>query len=87
MPDSERKNAIESEIASLQEYCDELADAIDDFEHQARRCRDRLERSGGESHDAARDLKRFTDNRDFNRSELEKSRRRIEQLKAELAES
>lgn len=87
MPDSEQTKAIHDEIAALEEYCNELVDAIDEFEHQARRCRDRLERAGGESHDAARDLKRLIENRDYNRSELDKSRRRIERLRAGLAES
>lgn len=86
MTENGPRNQIESEIARLEEYCEELANAIDDFEHEARRCRDKLERAGGDSHQIARALKILADNRDFNRQELQESRRRIEALRAELSE-
>lgn len=75
------KERIDAEISSLEEYCEELSDAIDDFEHEARRCRDKLERVGGLSHDLARELKRLEENRNLNRRELEKANRRIAELK------
>ena len=78
------RERLEAEIATLEEYCEELAEAIDEFEHEARRCRDRLERAGGESHQLARELGRLTRNRDFNREELEKSRRRLDRLRSRL---
>lgn len=87
MSENGRTSRIESEIATLEEYCEELVNAIDDFDHEARRCRDKLERAGGDSHQVARSLKRLADNRDFNKKELEKSRRRIAALRAGLTES
>lgn len=84
MPERQRRDRIRSEIARLEAYCEELADAIDEFEHDARRCRERLERAGGAPHRMARELERLNANRDFNRRELLSSRRRIEQLQAEL---
>lgn len=72
---------VEDEIRSLEEYCDQLAEAIDEFEHEARRCRDRLERAGGASHDLARELKRLEDNRRFSRRELERARQRLDELR------
>lgn len=85
MPGGERTEQIEREIAALETYCEELAEAIDELEHNTRRCRDRLERAGGDPHQIARALKQLTGNRDLNRRELEKSRRRIDELKAVLA--
>lgn len=87
MSENGRTDRIQSEIATLELYCEELMNAIDDFEHEARRCRDKLERAGGDSHQIARALKALADNRDLNSKELEESRRRIEALRAELAES
>lgn len=87
MRDQDRTRRLRNEIETLQAYCEELVEAIDEFEHQARRCRDRLERAGGLSHGAEAELKRLKQNRELNREELEKSRYRIEQLKAELAAS
>lgn len=87
MHDDERNRRLRNEIETLEAYCEELVEAIDDFEHQARRCRDRLEREGGLSHGAEAELKRLKRNRELNREELEKSRRRIETLKTELAAS
>lgn len=87
MHDEDRNRRIRNEIERLEAYCEELVESIDDFEHQARRCRDRLEREGGLSHGAEAELKRLKQNRELNREELEKSRRRIEALKAELAAS
>jgi chromosome segregation ATPase len=75
------KEKLDIEIAALEEYCEELSDAIDDFEHEARRCRDKLERVGGLSHDLARELKRLEENRNLNRREMEKARHRIAELK------
>ena len=75
------KEQIDAEIAALQEYCEELSDAIDDFKHEARRCRDKLERVGGRSHDLAQELKRLEENRNLNRRELDKANRRIAELK------
>lgn len=72
---------IEAEIRSLQEYCEGLLEAIDEFEHQTRRCRDRLERAGGESHQVARELTRLNHNRRLNRKELDKARRRLDELR------
>lgn len=74
---------VEDEIAELEEYCEELAEAIDEFEHEARRCRDRLERVGGQSHELTRELARLTDNRNLNRRELEQARRRLQELRGE----
>lgn len=79
-----RSRAIRDEIEALEAYCAELIGAIDEFEHDARRCRDRLERVGGQSHRLSRDLKRLEQNRDFNRRELADSRRRMEALRGEL---
>lgn len=70
----------DDEIRSLETFCEQLEEAIDEFEHEARRCRDRLER-GGESHRITRELKRLRDNRDLNRAELDRARRRLETLK------
>lgn len=85
MPGGERTEEIEREIAALEAYCEELAEAIDELEHDTRRCRDRLERAGGDLHQIARALKQLAENRDLNRRELERSRRRIDDLKAALA--
>lgn len=85
MSDGEGTGQIEREIAALEAYCEELAEAIDELEHDTRRCRDRLERAGGDLHQIARALKQLTENRDLNRRELEKSRRRIDELRAALA--
>lgn len=87
MHDDERNWRLGNEIEKLEAYCDELVEAIDDFEHQSRRCRDRLEREGGLSLGAEAELKRLKQNRELNREELAKSRRRIEKLKAELGAS
>ncbi|MDZ7841620.1 MAG: hypothetical protein U5R46_12530 [Gammaproteobacteria bacterium] len=84
MHDEERNRRLRYELETLEAYCEELVEAIDDFEHQARRCRDRLEREGGLSHGAEAELKRLKQNRELNREELKRSRRRIEELKAEL---
>jgi len=70
----------EDEVAALEEYCEELEDAIDEFEHEVRRCRDRLERVGGQSHQLTRELKRLTNNRDLNFRELERARSRLAEL-------
>lgn len=83
-PGAERER-LEREIAALEAYADELADAIDDFEHESRRCRDRLERAGGDPYRLARELERLAGNRDFNRRELEDCGRRLNRLKTELA--
>lgn len=87
MHKDEHVRRLANEVQTLEAYCEELVEAIDDFEHQARRCRDRLEREGGLSHGAEAELKRLKQNRELNREELEKSRRRIKKLKAELAAS
>lgn len=87
MPDNGQTARIEQEIAALEAYCEELVEAIDEFEHETRRCRDRLERAGGDTHQLSRALKQLADNRNLNRMELEKSRRRIDELKAGLAKS
>jgi predicted RNase H-like nuclease (RuvC/YqgF family) len=84
-PDTEQAARMEREITDLETYCEELAEAIDDFDHEARRCRDRLERAGGGTHEINRELRRLSENRRLNRRELDKARRRIDALKAELA--
>ncbi|MFZ0486489.1 MAG: hypothetical protein WAL83_05785 [Arenicellales bacterium] len=71
---------LEDEVAALEKYCEELEDAIDEFEHEERRCRDRLERGGGQSHQLTLELKRLTDNRDFNCRELERARAQLAEL-------
>lgn len=75
---------VDDEIRALETYCDQLGDAIDEFNHEARRCRDRLERAGGESHDVARELKRLNDNLRLNRSELDRARRRLDTLRKQV---
>lgn len=87
MHEDDHVRRLGKEVESLEAYCEELVEAIDDFEHQARRCRDRLERAGGLSRGAEAELKRLKQNRELNREELEKSRRRIKALKAEIAAS
>ncbi|HSH41292.1 MAG TPA: hypothetical protein VK973_04120 [Arenicellales bacterium] len=86
MPRRRSPEQIQSEIARLEAYCNELADAIDDFEHNARRCRERLERSGGAPRQIERELERLSANRELNRRELMRTRQRIEQLQAGLAD-
>lgn len=71
---------IEDEIRRLEKYCEGLVEAIDEFEHEARRCRDRIERQSGEPHKLARELQTLTRNCDLNRDELEKARRRLAEL-------
>jgi chromosome segregation ATPase len=66
----------------LEKYCEGLAEAIDEFEHEARRCRDKIQRQGGESHRLARELRSLKRNCDFNRDELERARRRLTELTA-----
>jgi chromosome segregation ATPase len=84
---AERDTAgIREEIRALEVYCEELAEAIGEFEHEARRCRDRQERAGGESRQAAKQLKRVEDNRKLNRKELERARRRLDELRGRLPE-
>lgn len=85
MHEDERYRRLRNEIETLEAYCEELVEAIDDFEHRARRCRDQLEREGGLSPGAEAELRRLKHNRELNREELETSRCRIEKLKAELA--
>ncbi|MGA8259707.1 MAG: hypothetical protein WB783_05780 [Arenicellales bacterium] len=73
---------MEEEIRRLEKYCEGLVDAIDEFEHEARRCRDKIERQSGEPHNLARELQTLTRNCDLNRGELEKARRRLAELGA-----
>lgn len=71
-----------SEIARLEAYCEQLEDAIDELEHEARRCRDKLERAGGHTHAISRELERLKRNSAHNRKELAAARRRVDALKS-----
>lgn len=77
---------IKDKIRSLEEYCEELLEAMGEFEHEARRCRDRLERAGEEPQRLERELKRLNDNRRLNGKELVKARRRLDGLRRRLAQ-
>jgi chromosome segregation ATPase len=56
---------LEQEIARLTALADELTTALGEFDHQARRYRDALERAGGRSREAERALKQLRDNQDL----------------------
>ena len=53
---------LEQEIARLAAHADELTAALGEFDHQARRYRDALERAGGRSREAERALKDLREN-------------------------
>lgn len=80
--DGESSAGAGAEIARLEKYCEQLEDAIDELEHDARRCRDKLERAGGDSHGLSRELDRLKRNSAYNRKELEAARRRIHELES-----
>lgn len=80
-------DAQAAEARSLQEYCEGLREAIDEFEHEARRCRERLERVGGDSHQLARELARLERNRKDNRKALEQARRRLDELRRSVGDA
>ena len=53
---------LEQEIARLATHADALTTALGEFDHQARRYRDALERAGGRSREAERALKALREN-------------------------
>ena len=70
----------ESETQRLEAFCKQLVEAIDEFEHELRRCKDAMERAGGRSAEHERRMRKLLENRDMNIKELEKARQRIREL-------
>jgi chromosome segregation ATPase len=77
--------AASKEIERLEIFCKQLLEAIDDFEHNIRRCADALERAGGTSPQVERRIGELRHNRDLNVRELHHARREIERLKSSSA--
>lgn len=77
---SDHKQKIFEEIEALESFCRELENAIDDFEHGLRREQDRLERSGGNDSDIYKRMSLLRDNRTLNIQDLDKTRKRLEEL-------
>jgi len=71
----------DDEIAGLEARCGQLEEAIDQLEHEARRCRDKLERAGGQSRALSAEIDRLERSSARNRRELQAARRRINALK------
>lgn len=69
------------EIRRLELFSEKLLEAIDDFEHELRRCSDAAERAGRGSSQNERRVQQLLRNRELNRQDLERTRRRIEELK------
>ncbi len=53
---------LEQEVARLTAQADELTTVLGEFDHQARRYRDALERAGGRSREAERALRELGEN-------------------------
>ena len=81
-PHRVRPDAMTAEIKRLEGYCRQLIDAIDEFEHELRRCKDAAERAGGASASVAKRMRELRDNIDLNTRELDQARRSIERLTA-----
>jgi chromosome segregation ATPase len=56
---------LEQEIARLTALADELTAALGEFDHQARRYRDALERAGGRSREVEQALEQLRGNQDL----------------------
>lgn len=76
MPDSPSR-----EIRRLELFSEKLIEAIDDFEHELRRCSDAAERAGGSSSQNERRAQQLRRNRELNLQDLERTRRQIKELK------
>ena len=68
------------EMQQLKAFCKQLIEAIDEFEHELRRCADALERAGGISAQHESRMRELRKNRDMNVEELEKTRKKIHEL-------
>ena len=64
----------------MEAYCKQLIEAIDEFEHELRRCADALERAGGRSTRHESRMHELRKNRDMNIKEVEKLRQQIQKL-------
>ena len=73
--------SAEPEIQRLKAFCKQLTEAIDEFEHELRRCTDALERSGGRSSVFEKRIRKLRENRDLNIKELQQAQEKIQQLK------
>ena len=72
-----------SQIERLEVFCKQLREAIDDFEHELRRCSDALERAGGRSSRYERRMLELRQNRDLNIKELQRAQQKIVELRKE----
>jgi len=75
---------LEQEIARLTAVADELTGALGEFDHQARRFRDALERAGGRSRDAEQALKELRENQDLAGRDREAAQAAIDGLRDRL---
>lgn len=75
---------LRAELERLEAMDRELASADAEFEHQARRYGDGIERLGGQAWDIERDLKRVDQNRKRIAGERADLARRIAELRARL---
>ena len=73
--------SAEPEIQRLKAFCKQLTEAIDEFEHELRRCADALERSGGKSSLYEKRIRELRENRDLNIKELQQAQKKIQKLK------
>lgn len=69
-----------SELKRLETYRRQLTDAIDEFEHELRRCADAAERQGGASGRIESRMHELRQNIALNSRELEQVRSQIQQL-------
>ena len=68
------------EIKRLETYARQLSDAINEFEHELRRCADVAERAGGASGRLEKRIRELKQNISLNRQELRQVQDRIKQL-------
>jgi len=76
---------LEQEIARLAVHADALTTALGEFDHQARRYRDALERAGGRSREAERALAALRENQDLAGRDRDAARSTLDALRDQLA--
>ena len=76
-------NPASREIRRLELFSEKLIEAIDDFEHELRRCADAAERAGFSASQIEQRVQQLRKNRELNQKDLERTRRRIKELRTD----
>jgi len=72
---------VQNDIKRLEDSCRQLTDAIDEIQHEIRRCSDALERAGGHLPEQQRRMLELCRNRDLNIEDLRAAQVKLHELR------